>query len=335
MESPGAPRPPRPHPAAVDVRRRSVSFRAVRTRLAILATALVTGCGGDEPGETAAPASTPTPNPTTAAEPAEPAEPGSAANAFIGSLAVDPGDGTLMIGTGLGLFRLEPRAKQAERVVGKLETPDGAGELSSNLVVRYAGPGDLLASGHPEGAGSLPEDLGLIRSGDGGDTWEPISEVGESDFHILQATGDHVVAVRVDEADVLVSTDGGRSFEPRTPPDAPLDVAFDPAEPERTVVATAQGTFSSGDGGGSWRPRDPIPTDQLAWGRSLYRADPGGAVKQSDDGGATWTERGNVGLTVNELAIDDDGTLYASVPGGEVKRSTDGGATWKRLLRLE
>jgi photosystem II stability/assembly factor-like uncharacterized protein len=42
-----------------------------------------------------------------------------------------------------------------------------------------------------------------------------------------------------------------------------------------------------------------------------------------------------VGLSVNELAADEDGTLYASVPGGEIHTSTDGGKTWKRLLRLE
>ena len=176
----------------------------------------------------------------------------------------------------------------------------------------------------------------LIRSGDAGDTWEPISQVGESDFHILQAAGDHVVAVRAEETDVLVSADGGRSFEPRTPPELPVDVAFDPGDPARMVVATAQGTFSSSDGGGSWRPRDPIPSQQLAWGaEGLYRADPGGAVMLSGDGGESWKEQGTVGLSVNELAIDDRGALYASVPGGEIKRSTDGGATWKRLLRLE
>ena len=306
-------------------------------RLAILLMLLLAGCGGDEPDEAAAP-STPTPNPTTAPDTtAEPSEPGSAANAFIGSLAVDPGDGTLMIGTGLGLFRLEPGAKKAERVTGKLDTPDGSGELSSNMVVRYSGPGDLLASGHPEGSGALPENLGLIRSTDAGDTWKPVSELGESDFHLLQARGDHVVAVRAEETDVLVSTDGGSSFETRTPPDTPIDVAFDPKDPKRMVVATAQGTFTSNDGGGSWRPRDPIPSDQLAWAApdALYRSDRGGAVKLSADGGATWKEQGNVGLSVNELAADGEGILYASVPGGEVQRSTDGGATWKRLLRLE
>ena len=144
-----------------------------------------------------------------------------------------------------------------------------------------------------------------------------------------------MVAVRAEEADVLVSGDGGRTFETRTPPAAPLDVAFDPKDPARMVVATAQGTFSSSDGGGSWRPRDPTPSEQLAWGDELYRADPGGAIKVSADAGETWKDRGNVGLTVNELAIDDEGVLYASVPGGEVKRSADGGATWKRRLRLE
>lgn len=39
-------------------------------------------------------------------------------------------------------------------------------------------------------------------------------------------------------------------------------------------------------------------------------------------------------LTVNELAVDEDGALYASVPGGEVQRSRDGGATWRRYLKL-
>jgi hypothetical protein len=328
-----------PYPAAVDVRPRSVSFRAVLARLAIVAMlAAAGGCGGDDPPETAAPPSTPTPNPTAPAEPTATTEPGSAANAFIGSLAVDPADGTLVIGTGLGLFRAEQGSKKAERVVGELTAPDATGPVSSNLVVRFAGPGRLLGSGHPEGGDSgLPENLGLIRSGNGGDTWEPVGQLGDADFHILQARGDRVVAVRAEEIDIQVSADGGSSFDTRTPPDTPLDVAFDPEDPKRMVVATQQGTFSSSDEGQTWRPRDPIPTDQLAWAApdALYRSDAGGQIKVSTDGGATWEDRGNVGLSVNELAADEEGVLYVSVPGGEVHRSTDGGATWKRLLRLE
>lgn len=157
-----------------------------------------------------------------------------------------------------------------------------------------------------------------------------------SDFHILQASGERVVAVRAEQTDIEISTDGGRSFETLTPPDTPLDVAFDPDDPARMAIATAQGVFTSADGGGCWRPRDPVAADQLAWAASnrLYRADPGGLISVSADGGRSWEERGEIGIGVNELASDAAGALYASVPEGEVKRSSDGGASWKRYLKL-
>jgi hypothetical protein len=299
--------------------------------MAVLTTALLfVGCGGDD--EPAAQSSAPTSTATAA-----PADPGSAANAFIGSIAVDPADGTVMLGTGLGLFRVDKGADAAEPVVGELTTPDGSGQVSSNLVVRYAAARELFASGHPDGGG-LPENLGLIRSRDHGATWEPVGLLGQADFHILQAAGDRVVAVNAEAKEIQVSGDGGKSFAAKTPPDVPLDVAFDAHDPKRMVVATKQGVFTSLNEGGSWRPRDPTPSEQLAWGKpdALYRADPGGSIKVSQDGGATWDEAGNVGSpTVNELAVDAGGALYASVPGGEVKRSTDGGASWTRLVVLE
>jgi hypothetical protein len=307
----------------------------VFARLAILTALVLAGCGasGTDPAPTPTappPTSSATPGAQTSAPPATT----SGANAFIGSIAVDPGDGTVMLGTGLGLFRLDKGARDAERVNGQLASPDGSGQVSSNLVVRYPGAGDLLASGHPEG-GSLPENLGLISSNDHGDTWKAVAELGKSDYHLLQAVGDHVVGVLADAKEVRVSGDGGSSFADRIPPDTPLDVAFDPRDPNRMVVATEQGTFTSQDEGRSWRQRDNAPTEQLAWGDKLYRADPGGAIKVSGDGGVSWDDAGTVGATVNELALDAGGAVYASIAGGEVQRSTDGGATWTRLVKLK
>jgi hypothetical protein len=303
----------------------------------IVLLALAGGCGAeDDPAPPAGAGSTPTPNPT-AASTATPQQ-GRYANAFIGSIAVDPADGTLIIGTGLGLFRSAADGGKPRRIVGELRTADGSGPVSSNLVLRYAGPGRLLASGHPEGGGSaLPEDLGLIRSTDGARTWEPVSDLGESDFHILQASGDHIAAVRAEETDIEVSRDGGATWETRTPPDMPVDLAFDPRDPKRMVIATEQGIFTSGDEGQSWRQRDPQAVEQLAWVApdELFRSDPGGIVKVSRDGGQSWQEAGTVGITANELAADGEGTLYASVPGGEIRTSADGGRTWKPLLRLQ
>ena len=168
--------------------------------------------------------------------------------------------------------------------------------------------------------------------------FKSVIELGVSDYHILQATGNHIVGVKADEGDVLVSNDvtaGG--FEKRTPPDVPLDVAFDPQDPERMIVATKQGTFTSDNEGATWRPRDPVTTEQLAWPKSdvLYRADTGGVIKVSSDGGESWEDTGTVGMPVNELAVDAGGALYASVAGGEVRQSTDGGKTWKLLVKLK
>ena len=58
-----------------------------------------------------------------------------------------------------GLPSLQPSVRRsAERVSGQLQGPDGSGEVSSNLVVSSPVAGELLASGHPDTAGSpLPQ----------------------------------------------------------------------------------------------------------------------------------------------------------------------------------
>jgi photosystem II stability/assembly factor-like uncharacterized protein len=146
-----------------------------------------------------------------------------------------------------------------------------------------------------------------------------------------------VLAVRAEEDKVEMSSDGGRTFAAGTPPDVPVDAAFNPQNPGQVVVTTPQGVYASADGGKSWRQRDALPSEQLVWidARTLYRADPGGLIKVSADAGRTWTDRGSVGITVNELAAGVGGALLASVPGGEVRRSTDGGATWRSVVVLE
>jgi hypothetical protein len=308
-------------------------------RLIPLLLAALAGCGGDdappaEPAATVTPAATAAPAATD--EPS--AAPEGSSAPFVGSLTADPGDGTLIAGTGLGLYRLEAGAKRARRFEGELTTPSGSGPISSNLVVRFSGPGELLASGHPEGGGTgLPEDLGLIRSGDGGATWEPVSLLGEEDLHALDVRGDVVAGQPVESERVLVSTDGGRSFEERTPPSAPVDLDLDPANPRRMAIATADGLFVSRDGGASWRQRDVLTTEtHLAWSETgpLYRIDAGGGVQASADGGESWKQAGNAGGPPTTATVDAEGRLYVALAGGVIARSSDGGGSFEEVARL-
>jgi photosystem II stability/assembly factor-like uncharacterized protein len=241
-----------------------------------------------------------------------------------------------MIGTGPSLYRVQAGAKKAEPLTGELSTPAGAGEVSGNLVVRYAGPGDLLASGHPVEEGALPENLGLMRSRDQGETWESLSALGEADYHELEVVGDLILAVNVESPDIQVSRDGGRSWETRTPPAPPIDVVVDPGDAERWAVSTEQGTFVSSDGGGSWRPRDPASGARLMWPATdaLYSVDRNGMIRVSDDGGQGWEPLGDVGGLPSAVANGRKDELYVAVVGGKVRRSRDG-RRWETVATLQ
>ena len=297
------------------------------------------GCEDQSGGEGAPLAATATPA-TTATAPTAPAAPSASSGGgspFIGSLAVDPADGGLLIGTGVGLYRLQPGGTRAKRFDGELTTADGSGRISANLVLRFSGPGTLVASGHPAPGSPLPENLGLITSKDGGATWKSVSLLGDADLHALKVRGDIVVGQLAEESRMLVSRDGGRSFRERTAPGVALDVDIDPSEPDHIVITTDEEVFVSSDAGGRWRQRDALSGPAyLAWSPrgSLFRIETGGAVRVSEDGGVTWHERGNAGGSPTTVTIDRRNRLYAALPGAIIVRSSDGGRTFSQLTRL-
>ena len=139
--------------------------------------------------------------------------------------------------------------------------------MSGNLVLRFAGPGDLLASGHPaDEGGGLPENLGLIRSRDHGrQLGVARRRSARRDYHELETAGDMILAVSVESPDIQVSRDGGRRWRPgRRRPRRSMSSST-PGRRSSWAVSTEQGTFISTDGGGSWRPRDTTFGARLTW----------------------------------------------------------------------
>ena len=292
--------------------------------LALLAcAALIAGCGSDDGGSGDAEAALAVPwvDPDGDAP-------------YIGSLSVNPGDGSLVMGTNTGLFEIPKAGGKPSKVTGTLKTPNGEGSVSEALVAKFTGPDELIASGHPSGDSSLPPALGLIRSGDAGKTWESVSELGTSDFHALSRSGDILVAPLYGQAQILLSRDEGKTFEPRVAPMALVDLAADPGDSKRWAATSESGIFVSTDEGKTWRQRDPTPNVRLAWHDSgeLFRIDPGGPVKVSSDGGETWEDRGSTGGEPQALTVDADAALYAATLDGKVQKSEDGGKSWTALV---
>jgi hypothetical protein len=290
--------------------------------LLLLALAAVAGCGDDSGDDDASQLAVPWVDPD-----GDPP--------IVGSLSVNPADASLLMGTNTGLFRIPEGASEPEKITGELSTPDGSGRVSEALVAEYTGPDRLIASGHPAEGEALPPVLGLISSEDGGRTWTSVSELGTSDFHALERSGDRIVAALFQQSQVLVSDDDGRTWETRTAPMPLVSLEVDPADPDRWVGGTERGIFLSDDGGDSWRQLDATPNVRFAWAEDgeLFRIDPGGALKVSTDGGTRWDDRGSTGGEPHALAVAEDGTLYAALIDGTVKVSEDGGETFTDLVR--
>jgi photosystem II stability/assembly factor-like uncharacterized protein len=195
------------------------------------------------------------------------------------------------------------------------------------------GPDRFLGSGHPDGREGLPPFLGLIRSADAGRTWQPISLLGERDFHVLEATGDRIYGYGSDfesrRASLLVSDDGGRTWEERVTPEPLLSLAIDPSNAERIVVAGEERMYSSTDAGRGWRPIGDQP-GLLAWAGSgaLFAVRFDGSVARSADAGLSWDVRGSAGG--QPAAFESVGAeLLVALHDGTIKRSTDGGRRWR------
>jgi hypothetical protein len=256
------------------------------------------------------------------------------ATPVVGSLDVNPADGSLWLATNTGLFRLPDGAERPQRVVGRLTTELGSGEISQQLVIRFRGPDEMVGSGHPPAGSALPSALGLIESEDAGRRWTGVSDVGYADFHTLRLVGDTVVAAIYGQAAINVSHDGGKTFENRTPPLAVVDLELDPDDPARWIASTSHGLIASSDEGRSWRPREATPNVRFAWpdGDTLYRIDPGGLVKVSVDGGQRWENRGSTGDEPQALLAETADHLDVALIDGTIKQSRDGGRTWTDRL---
>lgn len=273
--------------------------------IALAAAALaVTGCGGDEPATPAAP-------PTSADDGSGPTH--------IHGLGVDPADDALYIATHSGLFRAPDGAPRAERVGDSHQDTMG---------FTIAGPREFLGSGHPDARAELPPLLGLIRSVDGGRTWKPVSLLGEADFHVLRAAGKRVYGFDATQGRLMVSGDGGRSWQQRRPPAPLIDLAIDPGDPDSVVISSEAGLALSRDGGRRWRPLDRDLAGLLAWGEDgIVLVGGDGTVQRSADHGRSWSRAGQIGGQPAALSLDGD-VLHAATHANEVKVSRDGGRTW-------
>jgi hypothetical protein len=243
----------------------------------------------------------------------------------VHGLGINPSDGSLFIATHTGLFRVGNESKKAVRI---------ADVFQDTMGFSIVGPNRFIGSGHPDAREQkLPPLLGLIESADAGKTWNPISLLGEADFHVLRSAGKRVYGYDASNDRLLASADEGQTWKELDKPGQIVDLAPDPRDPQRLVTSAVggleQGVYTSQDGGQSWkRLNDAVGL--MAWPapERLYVVDQQGSALVSGDGGRTFAKHGDIGGQPAALLAVAKDDVYVALHDGTIKRSTDGGATW-------
>ncbi|MFJ6077377.1 F510_1955 family glycosylhydrolase [Pseudarthrobacter sp. NPDC092419] len=190
-------------------------------------------------------------------------------------------------------------------------------------------PGTFYASGHPGHDSTLPNPVGLIRSTDGGATWEEVSRQGESDFHTLTTTKSGIVAF---DGTVRISQDGS-TWEAVNAGFAPAALAGNP-ESDTVLATTEAGIQRSTDGGRTWALQEGGPVIQFAafaGGLDAVGVEPNGTVHTSSDGGTAWAPKGRLegqAMAVAATGSGDSLRIFAATSTG-VFVSDDGGASFQ------
>ena len=251
-----------------------------------------------------------------------PADPGPV---HVHGLGINPADKALFIATHTGTYRVPPNAEQAARVGDSRQDTMG---------FTIVGPDRFLGSGHPDvqtmQQQNLPPNLGLIESTDGGRSWTPISLLGRADFHVLRSRGDRVYGFDSTNGRLLVSGDGGKTWNQRPIPGPLIDLALHPRRSSQVVAATERGLITSADDGRTWRALGGN-VGLLAWPDSarLLLVDGAGQVHASRDSGRRWNAIGDIGGQPAAFLAQTARELYVALHDGTVKRSADGGRSWE------
>lgn len=253
--------------------------------------------------------------------PASPREPQPAAApaqpfAHIHGMAVDSDTGEVVLATHDGLFGVGPGM------------PEKIGPTIDLMGFAAAGNDHYYASGHPAPDTGLPEPAGLLRSRDGGETWQSVSLGGVSDFHALALTSKGVVGF-----------DGTLKTTADLETWTTLEIGFEPyhlsgtAAGEVVLATTEDGVRRSTDGGRTWAAPSAGPVLLLtafATASTVVGVAPDGAVHVSADAGRTWRSTGSVtGQPAAVAAAGPAGRpeIWVATPTG-IEHSADGGETF-------
>jgi len=189
--------------------------------------------------------------------------------------------------------------------------------------------------GKPKEIYAALEIAGVMRTSDGGESWQDLSDD----------------LVRLSELPHLRSAIVQRDTEAEGMLDGHA-ITISPAAPDRPILAVRMGLFQTSDGGRTWQDMEVGRFSPTTYGRdikaapqdaaTLYAAlsvaadSRDGGVYRSTDAGATWQrfDKVQVNGTIMSIALhprDPKQVYFGARYDGEVFGTRDGGENWQAM----
>jgi hypothetical protein len=311
--------------SAAAIERRGLSRQAVAVGVALLlisgiAAALLAG-GGDDPEEGTAV------DPQSLAVPwVDP----DGVTPIVGSVDVNPADDTVWLSTNTGLWRVPPEGREPEQITGTLEGQGISPELvirfrgADRLIASGHPPAESTL---PPALGLIEsDDAGETWSEISGLGQTDFHSIQLSGDAIVAGVFQAAAASISDDGGETFEE--RRTPDPlvdlEADPENPERLV---ASTQQGVIGSADGgqTWRELDRIPNVRFTWPEPD-------ALYRIDPGGPVEFSPDGGQSWEDRGSTGGEPQAMFADGAEHLLVALIDGTIKESDDGGRTWTDLV---
>ncbi|MBI3146336.1 MAG: glycosyl hydrolase [Pseudogulbenkiania sp.] len=123
----------------------------------------------------------------------------------------------------------------------------------------------IYSSGHPAPGSKLVNPFGLLKSSDGGRSWQKLGLEGESDFHVLATSYDTTTVYvvngqpnsRMSTAGLYYTADDGKNWRRAAAQgltQSPTAIAVHPSNGKVMSAVTGNGLYLSSDGGERFQP---------------------------------------------------------------------------------
>ena len=215
-----------------------------------------------------------------------------------------------------GLFELV--GKNDMKLVGK-DRIDVMGFTSLGKV--------LVASGHPAVGSKMPNPIGVVKSIDGGLTWQAVSLVGKVDFHFLEGAGSDLFGADSQSGNLMYSKNSGKTWS-SLGMNTFTDIALSPVTSGMAIaIKNSELLLTKNAFKSTTKIKNTLKFTQIEWRKSGLYGLGGTSLYNSSDSGKTWkklnTFKGSPGI----LSASDQ--LMLVTVGSDIYTSSDAGRKFK------